>query len=256
MEAARCADDDVCGAGARGLGGQRDAAVDGRNPQALRRGERRELLGDLGRELARRARGRAPAGRPSAPAVRSISGSPKASVLPEPVGDCGEDVEAGERVRESDRLDREGLRDGAVGEGANEPRADAERGEGGRHVGWSSFSLQGSRCKRLETPEKEDREAESHGADRQPCHQASSTWGAGSGTSRPGRDRAGRGLPALAVRRAGDLLVDPRIRLERVDAARQGDLRRQELSRLQVEMPLARSGGATACAVRWTPFAL
>ena len=53
-------------------------------------------------------RTRAP-GRAFEPAVRSTIGTPKASVLPEPGRRLGENVEAGERVREDEPLDGEWL---------------------------------------------------------------------------------------------------------------------------------------------------
>ena len=70
------------------LTADRRAAVDRRDPQVARRGERLQLVDDLRGELAGRDEHERAAGCPSAPAVRSIIGIPNASVLPEPVGDA------------------------------------------------------------------------------------------------------------------------------------------------------------------------
>ena len=95
------------------------------------------------------------------PAVRSTSGRPNASVLPEPVGRLGEDVEAAEGVREHELLDRERLVDVACGKRTHNGCAHAERlerlGHAVRLLVQAGFEMQ-----RLESPEKEEREARSH----------------------------------------------------------------------------------------------
>jgi hypothetical protein len=60
----------------------------------------------------------------------------------------------------------------------------------------------GSRRKRLETPEKEEREAESHGAERQPCRHGSSERYA---STHRGSDR-GRIAAATDRRTTGELI--------------------------------------------------
>ena len=69
------------------LGAEADAAVDGGDAQLARPGERLRARRRSARRARGSGRGSAPAG-PSAPgSIRSTSGTPKASVLPEPVGD-------------------------------------------------------------------------------------------------------------------------------------------------------------------------
>ena len=63
------------------------AAVDRGDAQRAGVAHRVELVDDLAGELAGRGRARAPAGRGPSASRRSTIGTPKASVLPEPVGD-------------------------------------------------------------------------------------------------------------------------------------------------------------------------
>ena len=89
-----------------------------------------ELVDDLRRELARRgedsAGGQAPFG-----SSRSAIGTPKASVLPDPVGDFDEHVVAVEDVGDDQRLDGERRLDAALGQRTGHSLGHAETGKGG-----------------------------------------------------------------------------------------------------------------------------
>ena len=86
LEAAGRGHEDVGALGVASLLLEAHAAVDGGDREVAGTGERAQLLDDLARQLARggedERRGAARAG-----ATRSIRGTPKASVLPDPVGD-------------------------------------------------------------------------------------------------------------------------------------------------------------------------
>ena len=107
------------------LAADRRAAVDGRDVEPLRRGERRDVRRDLQRELARRDEDE-----------RAGERVPRGGALDErqPEGErlagagrrLGQDVESGERVREDEVLDGEGLGDPLLGEHIGDRRADAE----------------------------------------------------------------------------------------------------------------------------------
>jgi len=118
--------------GALGLRRQADAAVDGGDGEALGGGERGELLGHLGRELARgdqdeRRRGAVLGERPL------DERQPERQGLSRPGGRLGEHVVAGEGVGDDQRLNLEGLGDAALGERLDHGRADAEIREGLGH---------------------------------------------------------------------------------------------------------------------------
>ena len=86
LEPARRGDDDVGAVGGLDLGAEADAAVDGGDLQVARAGDRVELVDDLAGQLAGRRQDQG--GEALAPgSIRSTSGMPKASVLPDPVGD-------------------------------------------------------------------------------------------------------------------------------------------------------------------------
>src|SRR3954464_11743650 len=101
------------------------------------------------------------AGWPGAPAVRPTSGKAKASVLPEP---------GGEPARTSTPARASGKTRVCTANGAVMPRRDSAWTIGALtpSAANDSFNVHSLRAgvetKRLETPEKEDREAESHGA--------------------------------------------------------------------------------------------
>ena len=86
------------------------AAVDGRDRQPLRRGERRDVRRDLDRELARRDEDER-AGRAFRGGGALDERQPEGERLARAGRRLGEDVEAGERVREDEILDREGMGD-------------------------------------------------------------------------------------------------------------------------------------------------
>ncbi len=75
-----------------------------------------------------------------APAVRSTSGSAEGERLAGAGRRLGEDVESGERVREDEALDGEGMRDPRRCERTDDRRADAELLEGLGHV-FDSFLI-------------------------------------------------------------------------------------------------------------------
>ena len=86
--AARRADDDVHAVAQRvDLLADRRAAVDGLDQDAAVLADLRQLARDLQRELARRARGSAPAAARCAGTIRLTIGRPNAVVLPVPVRD-------------------------------------------------------------------------------------------------------------------------------------------------------------------------
>src|ERR1700704_872344 len=94
-------------------------------------------------------------------AVRSTTGSPKARVLPDPVGDAAR-MSTPARASSSTRLCTANgvvmLRSASVRTtGVLTPRALKDFDK------LFDSLVQGSRCKKLESPEKEEREAESHG---------------------------------------------------------------------------------------------
>ena len=91
-------------------------------------------MGDLPRlldDLLRRARASGArtraGGRASVASMRSTSGTPKASVLPEPVGDLASTSRPGEDVGDDERLDRERRGDAARGEGVSATTLDTPR---------------------------------------------------------------------------------------------------------------------------------
>ena len=86
LEAAGSGDDDVRLAGLAGLLLDADAAVDGADRSAARMGDRAPLLDDL-RASSRVGASTSAAGRGSVGLDAVGIGTPKASVLPEPVGD-------------------------------------------------------------------------------------------------------------------------------------------------------------------------
>src|SRR5919107_424798 len=106
-------------------------------------------------------------GRPAAPLTRSTRGIPKASVLPEPVG---------EAARTSTPARASGKTSVCTAKGAEKPRRSSARTTGALTPSAANDSFMkftpcgtGVETEKLEQPEKEEREAESHGAERQPC---------------------------------------------------------------------------------------
>ena len=142
VEAAGCRDEHVRGARLLRLRADGHAAVDGRDAQALRLGERPEVGCDLGRELARRdehERGRLAAGAGRALDERQAEGERLAGAGRR----LGEDVEAAERVREHELLDGERAVDVAGAEGPHNGCAHAERLERLGHAVLLLVLLQG-----------------------------------------------------------------------------------------------------------------
>ena len=87
LEAAGCGHQDVSPSGMLRLTLDARSSVDDRQRQRPSRGDIAQVVGDLARELPRRDEYEG--GRPRVLAcTRSASGTPKARVLPEPVGDC------------------------------------------------------------------------------------------------------------------------------------------------------------------------
>ena len=90
LEPAGGGDDDVRAGGVLGLGDEADAAVDGGHAQGPGVGDSPDLIGDLRARVPAWGPGSEPAGRGPLDSSRSTSGIPKASVLPDPVGDADE----------------------------------------------------------------------------------------------------------------------------------------------------------------------
>ena len=136
VEAPGRRDDDVeAGTKHRDLAVHRRTAKDGGDPEPAGGGQGRQRLRDLIRELARRRkhervrrvrlRGR----------VRSTSGMPNASVLPEPVRALPQMSLARQRVRDRQRLDRERISDARLSKGRDEDGGKAEVFEGHARLG-------------------------------------------------------------------------------------------------------------------------
>ena len=160
LQPARRCDQDVRAAGGLRLRRDPRAAVDGRNAEILPLGERRELGRDLGRQLAGRhenERGRLAVGGLGALDDRQAEGEGLARAGRR----LRQHVEAGERVRKDERLDREWCDDASLLERLRNVSADAERAERLlRHV-VVRLLVRGSRQNDSERP-KEEREARSH----------------------------------------------------------------------------------------------
>ena len=152
LEAAGRGDEDVSATRALGLARDRRAAVDGRHPELLRAADQLELARDLRAELARRDEDqhrRLAVGGGDPLDDRQAEGKGLAG----PGRRLRQHVEAGERVREDERLDREGSGDVALLERIRDFGAHAER-SAERNVLHRLFdSLLGVRDKPLETPE-------------------------------------------------------------------------------------------------------
>ena len=133
LEAARRRDDDVRALEPLRLRDDRSAAVGEADLQALRRGERVDLVGDLERELAGRHEDE-----------RFGAGAVAVEVLDDrdAEGEClaragrrlREDVATGDRVGQDERLDEEGLGEAEGRERLLDGRAHAERAERMLHV--------------------------------------------------------------------------------------------------------------------------
>jgi len=147
--------------GPLGLGAERNAAVDRGDAQPLRLGERAKVRCDLGRKLAGRDENER---RRASIRVRGPldERQPEGKRLAGAGGRLCEDVESGERVREDELLHRKRLVDIERLERAHDRRADAERQERLRQV-VLLLGKAGRDTEKLEQPEKEEREAGSHG---------------------------------------------------------------------------------------------
>ena len=129
LQAAGRGDDDVRAAGALHLALDAGAAVDGGDGQRAGVRDVVHVVDDLQRELARRGedqRGGAAIGRLEALDDRHGEGERLARAG----GRLGEDVVAGEDVRDDERLDGEGVGDAALGEHVAHDFGHAEVGEG------------------------------------------------------------------------------------------------------------------------------
>ncbi len=115
VQPARRRDDDLGAAQPLRLRGDGCAAVDGRDAEPARRAERRQLLGHLQRELAGRGEARAPPGRGSSVEMQLDDREPEGERLAGAGRRLAEDVAAGERVGDDERLDAERLVDAAGG---------------------------------------------------------------------------------------------------------------------------------------------
>jgi hypothetical protein len=111
------------------------AAVDGHEAVAPGLHQRVHHLGDLQGQLPGGDHDERTGARGSAGSRRSMSGRPKARVLPEPGLGLAADVAAGHGVGDGQALDGEGLGDPLLGEALHEVGGDAERVEGGGGVG-------------------------------------------------------------------------------------------------------------------------
>ena len=159
-EAARRRDQDVRAARTLGLAADGGAAVDRRDRGGSSPRRAGAGLTTWGRARGS-GRGRVRAGRFPPAAVRSTTGIPKARVLPDPVGDAAR-MSTPARASSSTRLCTANgvmmLRSASVRTtGVLTPRALKDFDKL-----FDSLD-QGSRCKKLESPDKEEREAESHG---------------------------------------------------------------------------------------------
>ena len=103
LEAAGRGDEDVGAPGGADLLLEADAAVDGGDLEAAGAGERPRLLDDLGGELARRARARAPPGARVGGSMRVDDRHGEGERLAGARGGLGEHVAAGEHVADDER---------------------------------------------------------------------------------------------------------------------------------------------------------
>jgi hypothetical protein len=150
LQPPRCGDEDVSALDPLGLASERDAAVRDLDPEALRLGERAELVGHLARELAGRdedERRGSPVGMLRPLHDRNGEGERLARAR----RGAGENVEPSEGVREDERLDAKRRFDGASGERVDDGRRHAELAERLLHRVFDFLS--GSRLAWLETPE-------------------------------------------------------------------------------------------------------
>ena len=125
-----------------------DAAVDGDDVDRAGAGDRRRARRRSGWPAHGSARGSGPTGRPPA-STRSTSGTPKASVLPDPVGRLDEHVALGEHVADDHGLDGEGG-SGCRARRVRAPRVRTRRDR--RRTAWTAWKLL-CRAVRLQSPE-------------------------------------------------------------------------------------------------------
>ena len=129
MQAAGCGDEDVGVAGLLDLHADRGAAVDDLDAQALDLGERPDVSRDLDRQLARRHENEC--ARPGVRPGRALDDRhAEGERLAGSRRRLGENVEAGEGVREHKPLNGEWMSDPGCLERPNDGRADAELLEG------------------------------------------------------------------------------------------------------------------------------
>jgi hypothetical protein len=140
-QAARGGDEQVGAAGVLRLALDADAAVDGGDGQALGLGDVAGVVDDLAGELTRG--GEDERGGPRVAGLQALEDrEDERERLAGAGGRLGEDVVAGQRVGDDERLDREGFGDAAAGEGARSGRRHAEIGERSRgHMGCCSLRV-------------------------------------------------------------------------------------------------------------------